>query len=335
MANITFTYGAGLNDSIFGKVQAPIASFIEKRGEAFEQASLVSVLFSKFKSTHFGEKFTSMTAMDGFLPVGEMGSHPVDGMQESFSKLIENETWKDSFSISREAIEDSVMIDLKKKPQAFVTGFYRTQEQFAASLLGGAATNKPKAKFHGKDFDITCADGKNLFAQDHPSILKKGSQSNAFSDAFSKEALGALETAMQNLKGDNGEILDISPDTIVIPNDYALKNQVFEAIGSDKDPDTSNNGFNYHYGRWNIIVHPYLSQFVTAGTKPWILFDSKANETYGGGIWLDRTPLEVTSSIDEDTNANVWRGYARFAAGFNDWRPYAIGGASFGSTLIS
>ena len=335
MANITFTYGAGLNDSIFGKVQAPIASFIEKRGEAFEQASLVSVLFSKYKSTHFGEKFTSMTAMDGFLPVGEMGSHPVDGMQESFSKLIENETWKDSFSISREAIEDSVMIDLKKKPQAFVTGFYRTQEQFAASLLGGAATNKSKAKFHGKDFDITCADGKNLFAQDHPSILKKGSQSNAFTDEFSKEALGALETAMQNLKGDNGEILDISPDTIVIPNDYALKNQVFEAIGSDKDPDTSNNGFNYHYGRWNIIVHPYLSQFITAETKPWILFDSKANETYGGGIWLDRTPLEVTSSIDEDTNANVWRGYARFSAGFNDWRPYAIGGASFGSTLIS
>ena len=53
------------------------------------------------------------------------------------------------------------------------------------------------------------------------------------------------------------------------------------------------------------------------------------------GLWLDRTALEVDSDVDKDTNANVWRGYARFIAGFNDWRFAAVGGVSTGSTLVS
>lgn len=334
MAGITFTFSSGLNDSVFGKVQAPIASFIEKRGEAFEQASLIGEIYHKQKSNSFGEMFGSMTGMDGFQPVGELGSHPVDGMQESFSKLIQAETWKDSFSISREAMEDSKLMDLKKRPQAFITAYHRTRELFAAALLGEAVKGGTKATFRGKSFDITTSDDLPLFSKSHKSKLDKGTQCNMFSDAFSKEALGALETTMQNFKGDNGEILDISPTTIIIPNDYELKNQVFEAIGSDKDPSTSNNGFNYHYGRWNIIVHPYLNQFITAGSKPWILLDKNANETYDGAVWLDRTNLEVKSGIDEDTDANVWRGFSRFTAGFTSWLPFAIGGVSAGNKLI-
>ena len=334
MANITFTYGSGLNDSVFGKVQAPIASLLEKRGEAFEQASLIGEIFNKRKSTHFGEMFTSMTAMDGFQPVGELGSHPVAGKQESYRKLIENETWKNSFSVSREAMDDAQNIDLKKKPVDFITGYYRTREMFAHALLGAAISQAKVASYGGKSFDVTTADEMTLFNKAHPSKLSKGTQSNVFSDAFSLKALGAVETTMQNFKGDNGEILDISPTTIIIPNDFDLKNEVFEAIGSDKDPSTSNNGFNYHYGRWNIIVMPYLNQFITEGTKPWILLDKNANERYDGGVWLDRTALEVRSTLDEDTDANVWRGYARFTAGFNDWRPFAIGGVTGGTALL-
>ena len=45
MANITFSEGSGLNDSVFGKSQAPIRMFIEKKGEAFEQESMIPLLF--------------------------------------------------------------------------------------------------------------------------------------------------------------------------------------------------------------------------------------------------------------------------------------------------
>lgn len=333
MANITFTEGSGLQDSIFGKSQAPIRMFLEKRGESFEQASVIPELFSMMTSKHWGEKFTTMTAMDGFQPVGENGAYPVDGMQEGYSKFLEHMTWKNSFSLSREIVEDGKVMDLKKKPAAFVTSYYRTREQFGAALFGGAVNGSATVDFGGKTFDCKAADGKGLFATDHPSKLGKTAQSNQFSDAFSADALAAMETGMQDFRGDNNEILDVAPSTIIIPNDYTLKMAVFAAIGADKDPDTSNNGFNYIFGRWNVVVWPYLNQFITAGTSPWILADKRYNEEYGSAVWLDRTKLEVRSVIS-DNDANKWSGYARFIAGFNDWRGFAVGGVTGGTKLI-
>lgn len=337
MANITFSEASGLQDSIYGKSQAPIRMFLEKRGEAFEQQSIVKELFDVESSTHYGEKFTTMTAMEGFQPVGENGNYPMDGMQEGFSKTMEHMVWKNSFTLSREIVDDAKLMDLKKQPAAFIAGYYRTREKFGAALFGTAITGGTTTNFRGVSFATTTADNKCLFAKDHPSVLKtnKGTQSNQFSDAFSDDALAAMETAMQNFKGDNDEILDVSPDTIVIPNDYKLKKAVFSAIGADKDPDTANNGFNYIYGRWNVIVWPYLNEFITSGTSPWILMDSKYNKEVGGAIWLDRKTLEVKSRIDEGNDANVWSGYARFTAGFNDWRFAAVGGVSGGTTLVS
>ncbi len=335
MANVTFTEGSGLQDSIFGKSQAPIRMFLEKRGEAFEQESIVKRIFSMESSKHFGEKFTTMTAMAGFQPVGENGEYPTDGMQEGFDKFLEHMTWKNSFSLSREIVEDAKLTDLKKKPAGFITSYYRTREKFGAALLGGAMAGKAAVTFQGKSFSAAGADKKNLFSKEHPSKVSGKKQSNLFADAFSNDALAAMETEMQNFRGDNDEILDVAPDTIVIPNQYRLKKDVFAAIGADQDPATANNGFNYTYGRWNVIVWPYLNQYLAEGAAPWLLLDSKYNEDYGGAVWLDRTALEVRSRIDEGNDANVWQGYARFIAGFNDWRFAAAGGITGGSALIS
>ena len=50
---------------------------------------------------------------------------------------------------------------------------------------------------------------------------------------------------------------------------------------------------------------------------------------------VHRAPLDVRSYVDENTHANVWTGYARFGAGFNDWRFAACGGVTGGTQLIS
>lgn len=335
MANITFSEASGLQDSIFSKSQAPIKMFLESRGEAYEQRSVIKDIFDMESSTHYGEKFTTMTAMDGFQPVGELGAYPVDGVQEGYSKTLEHMVWKDSFSLSREIIDDTKIMDLKKRPEAFISGYYRTREKFGACLLGNAIKIGSAATFGGRSFDVKSADGQTLFSKTHPSKVKGGNQSNYFADAFSIKALNAMETAMQNFKGDNGEILDVAPDTILIPNLYSLKYDVFSAIGAEKSPDTANNGFNYQYGRWNVIVWPDLVNYITAESEPWVLLDSRYCKTYGGAIWLDRVKLEVRSTLDENTDANVWRGYSRFIAGFNDWRFAAVGGVTSGTTLVA
>lgn len=331
--NITFSEGSGLNDSIYGKVQAPIRMFLEKRGEQFEQQSVLKDLFLMGSSDNFGDMMTSMTAMSGFQPVGENGAYPVDGMQEGYNKMLVYETWKDSFSVSREMIEDGKLLDMSKQPAGFMTSYNRTRELFGAALYGGAIGGKSEIPFRGKNFDIKAADGLTLFHTAHKPKVSGATQTNKFSDAFSVDALGRAETAMHLFKGDNNNLLDVAPNTIVIPENADLKKAVFAAIGADQDPVSANNAFNYQYGRWTVIIWSYLNQFITAGSAPWILLDSAYNQNYGGAVWNDRVQLDVRSTIDENTDANVWRGRSRFNATFNDWRFACVGGITGGTDL--
>lgn len=259
--------------------------FLEKRGEEFEQNSVLKNLFLMDTSKNYGDVLTTMTAMSGFEPVGENGAYPLDGMQEGYQKFLKYQTWKDSFSVSQEMIEDGKLMDMRKQPAAFMTSYNRTREMFGAALYGAAMMGKGSVTFKGKSFDLTCADGSNLFAKEHAPKVSGSKQCNIFKDAFSVDTLGKLETVMHLFRGDNDEILDVAPDTILIPEIADLKKTVFAAIGADKDPVTANNAFNYQYGRWNVIVWPYLNQFVTSGVSPWVLLDSKYNETYGGAVW--------------------------------------------------
>lgn len=330
---IIFSEASGLNDSVYGKCQAPIRMFLEKRGEDFEKNSMLKSLFLMDTSKNFADLMTTMTAMSGFEPVGENGAYPLDGMQEGYQKLLKYQTWKDSFSVSKEMMEDGKLMDMRKQPAAFMTSYQRTRELFGAALYGAAMKGESSVTFKGMKCDLKTADGSNLFATAHAPKVSGAKQCNLFNDAFSADALGKMESAMHLFRGDNDEILDVAPDTILIPENADLKKTVFAAIGADKDPTTANNAFNYQYGRWNVIIWPYLNKYLTAGTSPWVLLDSKYNETYGGAVWRDRIKLEVRSTIDDNTDANVWRGRSRFNACFNDWRFAAIGGVSSGNEL--
>lgn len=334
MAGIIFSQGSGVNDSIFGKSQVPIRMFMEKKAEAFENMSVVDKIFSVENSKNFAEKLTGMTSMHGFSPVGEGGAYPKDEMQEGYSKVIQHDTWKDSFAITQEMIEDSKMMNLKQKPTAFLTGYYRTRELFGASMLGAAVQGKSSMKFRGKAFDTTANDNLPLFHTAHTSVTGgTANQSNIFTNAFSVDALARVESRMQDFKDDNGNILAVIPDTIIIPNIADMKKAVFAAIGADKDPETANNGFNFQFGRWNVIVWSYLNQFIGSVAAPWMLMSSQYNEDYKTAVWYDRVKLAVNSYIDQNTDDNVWKGRARLSAGFNDWRGIALGGASSGTTL--
>ena len=143
---------------------------------------------------------------------------------------------------------------------------------------------------------------------------------------------------MQNRTGDNGELLAVAPDTIWIPNDATLKDKVFSAIGADKEPTSANNAYNYQYGRWNVIVDPYLTAALAAmgksSEKPFFLLDSKFLKINDGAIFQDRVKLEVKSTIDENNDNNVWKGRARFGTGFVDGGFRRAGNISTGTNRI-
>lgn len=335
MAGIIFSEGAGVADSVFGLSQAPIRMFLEKRAEAYEQESMLDKMFCMGSTNHGIDRYTSMTGMEDFQPVGENGAYPETGMREGHSRDITQMTWKNKFSITQEAVEDSQLIDFKKKPQAFIGSYHRKREKFGAAIYGEALNGKSSFKLNGFDFNIACADGKPLLHASHPPAGRGKAQSNVASDAFSADALAAAEEKMQNYRDDDGELLGIIPDTIVIPNDFKLKKDVFAVIGADKDPATSNNGFNFEFGRWNVIVWPYLNPHIASGARPWMLMSSQYLKDYEAAPWLDRVPLSVRSILDNNTDANSWLGRARFSAGFVDWRHVFGGGITGATAMIS
>lgn len=333
--SIVISISSRVVDSIYGNSQAPIRSYVMKRAEAFEQESLLPKLFRMERSRHWAEQYGGETAMENFVPVGEGGSYPLTGFEESFQKTLVNETWKQSFAITRELVDDAQLGKMKQRANKLMTSYYRTREMFGRNLYAGGLLGT-EVQIGGKKFSTASADGKKLFATDHVAKVKGNKQSNAFAGEFTAANLDAVETMMQNTKGDNGELLAIAPDTILIPNDAKLKRQVFEVVGADKDPDSGDNGFNFQFGRWNVIVDPYLTmslQQLGVETAPWILLDSKFIQENDGAIWQDRVKLELSSEIDDNNDNNKWKGYARFTGGFVDWRFAAAGGVSGGTAL--
>ncbi len=332
----TVSIGSGLVDSIYGNCQVPLKSYLEKRGEAFERESLLKYLFRMETSRHFAEHYTGETAMDDFEPVGEGGAYPHTGFQESYGRDIVNETFKQSFAVTKELVEDAMLGTMKKRANKLITAYGRTREMLGRTLYAGGLYGT-QVNFKGKSFSCHSADGLNLFHKEHTNKVTGEKQSNLYKGAFSATILSKIETEMQNYTGDNGELLAVAPDTIWIPNDEALKDKVFSAIGADKEPTTANNAFNYQYGRWNVIVDPYLTlalkKLGKSSEKPFFLLDSKFMEVNDCAIFQDRVKLEIRSVLDESNDNNMWKGRARFSAGFVDWRGVAVGNMSTGTDL--
>lgn len=332
---VTVSIGSGLVDPIFGKCQVPLASYIEQLGEAFERESLLKYLFHFENSRHWAEQHSSETAMDDFVPVGEGGEYPRTGFESGYDRIIENMTFKQSFSVTQELVEDAQLGEMKRRARKLITAYGRTREKFGRALYAGGLYGTT-VSFGGKSFACNSADGLALFHKEHVNKANGKKQCNLYKGSFTASLLGKIETEMQQLTGDNGELLAVAPDTILIPNDAALKDAVFAAIGADKEPTTSNNAYNHQFGRWNVIIDPYLTQALAAmgkTDKPFILLDSKFLETGDGAIFQERKKLEVKSVVDQNNDNNSWRGRARFGAGFVDWRFAAAGNISTGKDL--
>lgn len=333
---LTVSIGSGLNGTIYGDCQVPLKAFLESRGEAFQRESLLPYLYRMEKSRHWAERYSSETAMGDFEPVGEGGDYPKTGFEDGYFRDIVNMTFKQSFSVTQELVEDCLLGTMKQRANKLVTAYGRTREKFGRILYAGGLYGTT-VSYKGKTFACGSADGQALFSKTHPNKVNGAKQTNLYMGPFTNTLLGKIETEMQNIKGDNGELLGVAPDTIWIPNDAALKDAVFSAVGADKEPTSGNNAFNYQFGRWNIIVDPYLTAALTdlgkSSEKPFFLLDSKFIELNDGPIFQDRVPLDVKSVIDNNNDNNVWQGRARFGAGFADWRFVAVGNMSTGTDL--
>lgn len=351
MAGIIFNIHEAVMNSAFNVLQEPIKMFMENQTEAFEKESIINKVFVMKTTDKFREEFRSITAMDGFKPTEDMEVAGISDFEESYNKQYQFQTWTNSFVISKQTLEDKRDMDVTQMSQMFIKSFGRTREQYAVNFIAaglgktndtfkisasagkGADTvdgtiegvkqqyfhNEHKPVGHGKE-------GRN-FVQSNKFYATIDGLSNGNAMALNVEeavldVIGQVESIMSKYTDDKGNIVPVSVDTIVMGQNYRLADILMRGLKSKYGSAMDGNGVNLQYGKYKLVISPYLSgvEGFKDADNSLILLSTERNREGLGLVWFDRKPLEVRSYIEDKTEANVWAGRARWGAGFGDFR---------------
>jgi hypothetical protein len=135
---------------------------------------------------------------------------------------------------------------------------------------------------------------------------------------------------MRNFKDDKGHPLGILADTIVIPgNAYKLEDLIKKIIGSDGEVGNDYNDINTQRGKWKLVVdHLWTPTIADQSAAPAIIMSSEANKDLMGNTFWDRVDLDIASEVETKSRNLVYNGYARWSAGFYNWRQVIMTGST-------
>ena len=348
---IIYNIEEAIKNSAFNVLQEPIKMILDNQKEAYEQNSIISKFFVMKTTDRYMEEYRSQTSMDGFKPTEDMEVAPISDFEESYFQQFTFQIWTNSFVISKQTMEDGKLMDVDMKANAFIKGYNRTREQYAVAMIGAALGNTGNTY---EDLKITAKSGKGMdtvtgdiegerqqyFHGQHKTVLLRDgrpqiTQSNKFTATLNftddvtpdleekvLDVLGQVESIMATYKDDKGNITPVEVDTIFVGQNYRLIDILTRGLKSKYGASMDGNGINTQYGKYKIVVSPYLSGIdgFKDADNGLILASSSRNREGLGAVWFDRKPLEVRSYKDDKTEANVWAGRARWGAGFGDFR---------------
>jgi len=139
---------------------------------------------------------------------------------------------------------------------------------------------------------------------------------NLTTSSLSAVSVASARIQMRNFRGDVGERISVTPDTLLIPPD--LYEIAFEIAESEGKVDSANNNANVHKGKYQVIDWEYLTD-----TNNWFMMDSSMQKE--SLTWFDRIPLEFAMAEELDTLVAKWRAYMRYSCAWWDWR-FILGG---------
>ena len=324
------------NYSAIGKLETPIKMIIEHESDILsKKGGVCSTLFNVEKSNRFGETIITRKDFDVFQATAEGASAEVDTVYDTAKKFIEHVQYMKEFVITAEMFEDAqngVAAEARRRAENFTRAYYKTINNLCTiALASGTKTSVTYAK---SNVDLTTADGLSLFNKYHKwgvgdicgtqsnyfygNIFSSGtSNTRAASTAAFEESLTELAFKIRNMKGENGEILGYTADTIILPGNRPTAEIIAKKVcGSNGSLGGGNNDININYGNWNIVVMPGW----VADKDMCIIMSSEANKNLSGNMFFNRVPLTVTNWVDHHTGNYIWNGRCRFGVGFGTYK---------------
>lgn len=317
------------------------ACIVEEDANKSQDDAIVSALANEKKSNRFGEKGITIGGLDNFAVKAESANAAEDSLEEGYDKIITHYSFAKSVVLSKELADDNNVDLMRVRARSLVKAYKRTRAQYITdvitkSVMTSSAAYNTTMTFGGQSgIDITTPDGMSLFNNAHPLHSDKTvKQSNIFTNAFGSNAdiLNVLANKMRNFTDENGNVLGIVADTIVIPGNVPdLEDTIKKIIGSDGEVGTNYNDINTQRGKWKLVIDHLWT--VSGAAKPYIIMSSEANKDLMGTMFYNRLGLDVKSEVKTESRNLLYNGFSRWSAGFYNWRHMIMGGAAYGTTL--
>ena len=206
----------------------------------------------------------------------------------------------------RKLVDDEQFHILDQRPAALGSSYARTRELHGARLFNNA--------FSVDTYFYSHSENVALCSNSHTTTSGASTSAgfdNLTTASLTATAVAALRIQMKGFRGDQAEKIDVTPDELWYPVD--LYEQAYEIMKASGKVDTANNNPNVHQGAYKGYECIYFTD-----ANNWFMCDSRARKRYV--FWSDRIPVEFAMVEDFDTLVAKWRGYARYANVYTNWR---------------
>lgn len=269
----------------------------DRRGSLIED--FYDVQGSMKDSEHF--RAVGATTPDAWEEFSKSGKVPSVSFEAGYKKTFRHTTFMVELPIQVELIEDNKYGEIIDAADGLGDSAALKREVDGASVFNRAFSSS-----------YTGADGVALCSDSHPNGPDaSGTQDNSFALALTAANVRTVREAMQAFKDDKGNLVAVTPNTLIVPP--ALEDDAIVIAKSLNDPASANNAVNPQAGRWDVKVWHYLTD-----SNAWFMADSILMKRHLK--WFNRVPLNIELDRVEKKAWAVYIARMRYSFGWRDWR---------------
>ena len=269
-----------------------------------------SQVFNVFNSSKNIEKDSSISGLGVLAEKPEGNTMAEDSVIQGYDTTYTHKTYALKTSITKEMVADDQYRQIETRAKGLATAGHRSVEQAGADVFNYAFTSGGggKSKFQ------TGGDAAALCSASHPRSDGGTVISNTTTADLAEDSIEAALLKMRETLDDRGQLMLISPDTLIIPP--ALEKEAHILLNTTLRTGTANNDINPYKGRLSVVVWDFLSAAAGGSDTAWFVLDKGAH----GLNWFWRQKPELERNIDFDTKNIEYSLDARWSNGFSGWR---------------
>lgn len=251
------------------------------------------------KQAEYNQGTGSLGMMDEWGASGNQVSY--EDVNKGYKATYMHKKYSKGLTLERELVEDDQYGEIKKRVRLLTQTVYYTRQYYGALIFNQAFN----ATYKGPDNVALCS-------ASHPnSPVDATTQSNAATAALNATSLEAGRTTMKGWKDDKGNLLAVTPDTLIVGP--ANRKAALVIADSTGEPDVSDNNINIWHGSVDVIEFDFLTS-----STAWFLADKERMKAFLH--WYNRRTAKLEMDKENfNSEVGAYKVVNRFSAGWDDW----------------